>query len=67
VPILRPTDLQRLALLLPLLVAAAGFTAAGLAIGQGDAMLTTVSLTAALAAMLAFGYRAARTQWVDYS
>lgn len=54
-------------LLLLVLIAAIGFTGAGLSIAWGDDLLTMVGLTLAVAALLTFGYRAARTQWIDYS
>ncbi|MEM1210297.1 MAG: hypothetical protein AAF842_11705 [Planctomycetota bacterium] len=64
---IRSSDLQRLVLLLLVLIAAMGFTGAGLSIAWGDDLLTMVGLTLAVAALLTFGYRAARTQWIDYS
>ncbi|MEM9252108.1 MAG: hypothetical protein AAGB29_07135 [Planctomycetota bacterium] len=62
----RSSDVQRLILVLLLVFAAGGFMCAGLSMAGGYDLLTTVALTLAVGAMLAFGYRAARTQWVDY-
>ncbi|MEO0586447.1 MAG: hypothetical protein AAF078_02295 [Planctomycetota bacterium] len=61
----RPAVPPKLVLLLTALAAGCAFMSTGLAIASGDAVSTVLSLTTAICFMIVFGYRAARTQWVE--
>ena len=63
----RPALVQRLVLLLIAVASGCAFMSTGLALASGDSISAVLSLTTAICFMIVFGYRAARTQWVDYS